>query len=91
MDNNKRRAIIKKQAAEQVKKCSEGVMPLTGEMVQIKLFVNRKLTDKGDRPPKKLNEVAATTVREKPTTIQVPPPRHNVGKGLMTAKGLVYE
>jgi len=66
-------------------------MPLTGDMVQIKLFVNRKLMDKGDRPPKKLNEVATTTVREEPTAIQVPPPRHNVGNGLMTAKGLVYK
>ena len=60
-------------------------------MTQVKPFIKRKLTDKDDRPTKKLKEVAAKTVREMPATTKVPPLRHGVDKGLTTAKGLVLE
>lgn len=66
MDDAKRRAFIRKQVAEQVKKHLERVVPLTREMEQIKPFIKGNLMDKGDCPPKKLKEVAATTVKETP-------------------------
>jgi len=64
MDDGKRIAFICKQAAERAKKRLEGVVPPTEGMMQAKLFIKWKLSDKGNRPPKKLIEVAATIVRE---------------------------
>ena len=49
------------------------------------------MIDKGDRPAKKLKEVATTTVEEMPVATKVPPLRHGVNKGLMTTKGPVLE
>ena len=92
MDDGKMRAFICKQAAKRAKKQLEGVVPPTKGTAQAKPFIKWKLMDKGDRPPKKLKEVAAITNRETPVATQVPPPvHHGVGKGLMTAKGLVLE
>lgn len=61
-------------------------------MAQTKSFIKRKLTDKGDRPPKKLEEVAATIVKKMPAATQVSPRlHHGAGKSLMTAKGPILE
>ena len=91
MDDNKRRAFIRKQVAKWAKKHSEGVVPLTRETTQMKPFIKRKLMDKGDRPPKKPMEVVVTTVGEKPVATQVPLPCYGNSKGLMTAKGPILE
>ena len=64
MDNGKRIAFICKQAAERAKKWLEGVVPPTEGMMQAKPFIKWKLMDKGNRPPKKLIEVATTIVGE---------------------------
>lgn len=62
------------------------------ETAQIRLSMEWKPTDKGNHPSKKPKEVVATTVKEKPAAIQVPPAlRYGVGKDLMTAKGPVLE
>ena len=66
-------------------------MSLTKGMTQAKPFIKWKFMDKSDRPPKKLKEVAVTTVGEKPTATQVPPPYHGVDKGLITAKNPVLK
>ena len=56
-------------------------MPPIKGTVQAKPFIKRKLMDKGDRPPKKLKEVVAITVRETPTAAQVPHPlRHGISR-----------
>ena len=91
MDDNKRRAFIRKQVAKRAKKHSEGVVPLTRETTQMKPFIKRKLMDKGDRPPKKPMEVVVTTVGEKPVATQVPLPCYGISKGLMTTKGPILE
>lgn len=92
LDDGNKKAFIRKQAAELAKKRLEGVVPLTIETTQAKPFIKRKLKDKGDRPPKKLKEVVATTVGETPSATQMPLPlHHGVSKGLMTAKGRVLE
>ena len=64
MDNSKRITFSCKQAVERAKKRLEGVVPPTEGMTQAKPFIKWKLTDKGNRPPKKLIEVAATIVGE---------------------------
>lgn len=88
MDEGKRRALICNNAAECTKKRLDKEVPPTEGMVQFKKLLKRKPTDKGDRPTKKPQEVAATNVGEKPTNVQVPPPlRHGAKKGLMTAQG----
>ena len=92
MDDGKRKAFIHKQVTERAKKRLEGVVSPTGDMAQAKPFIKRKLTDKGDRPVKKLKEVVTTTVREMLVATQVRPPlRYGVGKGLMSAKGPILE
>ena len=81
MDNGKKRAFICKQAVECGKKRLEGVVPPIKGTMQAKPFIKRKLMDKGDRPPKKLKEVVAITIRETPTAAQVPPPlRHGISR-----------
>ena len=91
MDDNKRRAFIRKQVTKRAKKHLEGVVPLTRETTQMKPFIKRKLMDKGDRPPKKPMEVVVTTVGEKPVATQVPLPCYGISKGLMTTKGPILE
>ena len=67
------------------------VNKLTKWVAQVKSFIKWKLIDKGDRPAKKLKEVATTIVGEMPAATKVPPLRHGVNKGLMTTKGPVLE
>ena len=62
-------------------------MPPTEGTTPIKPFLKRKPRDKGDCPAKKPKEVVTVTVGEKSRSVQVPPPCHSVGKGLMMALG----
>ena len=62
-------------------------MPPTKGTAPIKPFLKRKPTDKGNCLAKKPKEVVTAIVGEKSGSVQVPPPCHGAGKGLMTAPG----
>ena len=73
MEESKRRAYIKQQAAARKK---EGMGPSN-------LSIKRKPLDKTDRPPKK-PKVMVRFGKVTPTEAKLPPPVHGKGKGLMT-------
>ena len=87
MDKGKRKGLICKNAVECTKKQQDGEVPPIEGTTPIKPFLKRKPTEKGDCLAKKPKEVVTATVGEKSRSIQVPPPCHSVGKGLMTALG----
>ena len=80
MDNAKRRALIRAQAA---KKKKSGDVPLT--IVAINLSIKRKFAPKGDRQAKKpkvsLEPVVGLMAEGKTAT----PVKHEAGKGFMKA------
>ena len=91
MDEGKRRALIRKNAIERAKKWQGGEVPPTEGTTPINPFLKWKPTDKGNRPTKKPKDVVTAIVGEKSRSIQMPPPLHGAGKGLMTASGPIPE
>ena len=86
MDNAKRRALIRAQAA---KKKKSGDVPLT--IVAINLSIKRKFAPKGDRQAKKpkvsLEPVVGLMAEGKMAT----PVKHGAGKGFMKAPSNIPE
>ena len=82
----KGKALFAKMPLNAPRSSRRGGAPYRGT-APIKPFLKRKPTDKGDCPAKKPKEVVTATAEEKSRSVQVPPPCHSVGKGLMTALG----
>ena len=82
MEESRRRAYIKQQAA--ARKKQEGSLPpkVTG---QANPSTKRKPSEKVDRPPKKPKVMTGPTVGETPNTSKLPS-KPGKGKGLMTSE-----
>lgn len=87
MEDSKRRAFIKQQAA--AKKKLKGSLPLKG---QANPLTKRKLSEKVDHQSKKPKVLTGSVVGETPAASKLPPkPGLGKGKGLMMGQGPVTE
>ena len=87
MDDAKRRALIRSQAAK--KKESNDVAPTA--MVTSNLFVKRKPTPKGDRQAKKPKVSLELVVGLMAEGKTITPVKHGAGKGFMKAPSTILE
>ena len=87
MDDAKRRALIKAQAA---KKKESGDVPLLA-IIAINLSIKRKSAPKSDRQPKKSKVSLEPIVGLMAEGKTVTPAKHGVGKGLMKAPSNIPE